>query len=85
MAEPFQRALNRLPGKNYSLILSSIVFMEMKSIKEMVKSLNGMKRALNPENGKIILLTTTPEAYRHNWINYHGAHPGNQEKKAGNG
>lgn len=61
----------RLPGKNYDLVLANAVFPEMHSTRKIVAALNSMKRVLS-QNGKIIVVTATPEAYCHKWASYEG-------------
>ena len=61
----------KLPFKSwfFDLILAAIVFLEIPTKKEMIKILKKLKKTLK-NNGTIIIVTGTPEAYKNNWASF---------------
>ena len=68
--------------RSFDLIFSGIVFMEISSKDAIIQILNEMKRSLKDE-GRIIILTSTPEAYSNDWASFICDFPGNKNLKSG--
>jgi ubiquinone/menaquinone biosynthesis C-methylase UbiE len=77
-----KRCLLPFEDSTFDLIFSSIVFMAMPTLQEMEQTLKGIKRVLK-KDGKIIIVTSTPEAHKNNWSSFICDLPENKRLKSG--
>ena len=74
---------NKFPveDKSVDLVFSCIVFMEYSSKERIVKTLHEMQRVLK-DDGVVIIITDTPEAYTGDWASFCFDFPENQNLKS---
>lgn len=71
-----------LEDKSVDLVLSSIVFMEFPTKEKMMETLTEMRRVLK-DNGVVIIITDTPEAYSGDFVSFSFNFPDNKNLKSG--
>jgi ubiquinone/menaquinone biosynthesis C-methylase UbiE len=80
--EQIKSGLIPYPSDSFDFIFSSIVFLEIPTLKEMEKILRDMRRVLRP-GGVVIIIDSTPEAHSNNWASFICDLPENENLKSG--